>query len=153
MAKLATVRDRDQAREAFGAALEELFRAVLRASGRGVPGGETQLTLSQYWVMAAVADEPLTVSEVARAAQVSVPSATRALGALERRRFLERRRGGSEDGRLVSIALTRRGRRVLEEKQDWIRTRQREIFEGLSAAERRTAARTLTTIAHEIDEL
>ena len=41
--------------ELFGASLEGLIRAVLKASGRGVPGGETELTLSQYFVMDAMA--------------------------------------------------------------------------------------------------
>lgn len=145
--------DRDAAQAEFGAALEELFRAVLRVSGRGVPGGDTELTLSQYWVMAALAGDPLTVSEVARAARIAVPSATRALRALERRGFVERRRDSGEDGRLVRVGLTRRGRAVLEEKQAWVSSRQREIFEALTPAERRTATRTLDTIIAGIVDL
>jgi MarR family transcriptional regulator, organic hydroperoxide resistance regulator len=136
----------------FGAALEELFRSVLRASGRGVPGGETELTMSQYWVMAALADGPLTVTEVARAARVAVPSATRALRALQRRGFVGRR-DDEDDGRLVTVALTPQGEIVLAEKQDWVRTRQREIFEGLSASERSTATGTLRALAQAIGEL
>lgn len=141
------------AHEAFGDALEELFRSVLRASGRGVPGGETELTLSQYFVMEALAEDELTVSEVARSAQVAVPTATRALRALERRGFVDRRRDDDEDRRLVTVALTRSGHEVLDEKRAWVRDRQREIFEGLSPAERRSITSTLRTIAHNIDEL
>jgi DNA-binding MarR family transcriptional regulator len=137
----------------FGAALEELFRAVLRASGRGVPGGETELTMSQYWVMNALADEPLTVSQVARDARVAVPSATRALRALERRGFVERRRNADEDGRVVTVALTRGGLEVLGEKRTWVRTAQRQLFDALSPAERRTAANTLSSISRGIGEL
>ncbi|HEY1276283.1 MAG TPA: MarR family transcriptional regulator [Thermoleophilaceae bacterium] len=136
----------------FGDALEELFRSVLRASGRGVPGGRTQLTMSQYWVMAALAEGPLTVSEVARAAQVAVPSATRALRALQRRGFVSRR-DHEDDGRLVTVSLSPRGRAVLGEKQEWVRTRQREIFEGLSASEQETVTDTLRALAHAIGEL
>jgi DNA-binding MarR family transcriptional regulator len=136
----------------FAAALEELFRAVLRASGRGVPGGKTELTMSQYWVIDALADEPLTVTEVARSARVAVPSATRALRALERRGFVERRRG-HDDGRLVTVALTRDGLEVLKEKRSWVRSAQRELFDALSPAERRTAVSTLTEIARGIGEL
>lgn len=136
----------------FGAALEELFRAVLRASGRGVPGGKTELTMSQYWVMDALADEPLTVTEVARSARVAVPSATRALRALERRGFVARQRD-HDDGRLVTVGLTGDGRQVLNEKRAWVRTAQRELFDLLSPAERRTAASTLTEIARGIGEL
>jgi DNA-binding MarR family transcriptional regulator len=136
----------------FAAALEELFRAVLRASGRGVPGGKTELTMSQYWVMDALADEPLTVTEVARSARVAVPSATRALRALERRGFVERRRG-HDDGRLVTVALTAAGLEVLDEKRAWVTTAQRQLFDALSPAERRTAAGTLTESARGIGEL
>ena len=145
-------RSRNDLQAEFGAALEELFRAVLRASGRGVPGGKTELTMSQYWVIDALADEPLTVSEVARSARVAVPSATRALRALERRGFVERRRN-HDDGRLVTVALTPEGLAVLDEKRAWVRSAQRELFDALSPAERRTAASTLTEIARGIGAL
>jgi DNA-binding MarR family transcriptional regulator len=137
----------------FGAALEELFRSVLRASGRGVPGGETELTMSQYWVMAALSKGSLTVSEVARSARVAVPSATRALRALQRRGFVMRRSDDEDDGRLVTVALTPRGELVLAEKLEWVRTRQREIFEGLSDSERDTATGMLYALAQAIGEL
>lgn len=145
--------ERTRAHREFGAALEDLFRAVLRASGRGVPGGETQLTLSQFYVIDALADRSLSVSALARDASVAVPTATRALGSLERRGFVERRRGEGEDGRFVTVALTPRGRAVLDEKRAWVEARQREIFDGLSSSERRTAASTLSAIAAEIAEL
>jgi DNA-binding MarR family transcriptional regulator len=150
---MAALGENARARADFGAALEELVRAVRRASGRGVPGGETQLTLSQFYVIDALAQRAMTVSDVAREADVAVPTATRSLSSLERRGFVERSRGAGEDGRHVTIALTPSGRRVLDEKREWVEMRQREIFEGLSAAERRTAARTLTRIAAEIAEL
>jgi DNA-binding MarR family transcriptional regulator len=137
----------------FAAALEELFRAVLRASGRGVPGGDTELTLSQYFLMDAMGDQALTVSEVARAARVAVPTATRALRALEERGFVQREREDGEDRRLVTVALTRSGRGVLEEKHEWVRTRQREIFEGLSQGERESVAETLNVLAEGIAEM
>jgi DNA-binding MarR family transcriptional regulator len=137
----------------FGAALEDLIRAVLKASGRGVPGGETELTLSQYFVMDAMADEALTVTEVARAARVAVPTATRALRGLETRGFVDRQRNDDEDRRLVTVALTRSGRAVLDEKRTWVHERQREIFDGLTEAEQETVIGALSAIAHNIDEL
>jgi DNA-binding MarR family transcriptional regulator len=137
----------------FAAALEELFRAVLRASGRGVPGGDTELTLSQYFLMDAMGDQALTVSEVARAARVAVPTATRALRALEERGFVQREREDGEDRRLVTVALTPSGRGVLDEKHEWVRTRQREIFEGLSRGERESVADTLNVLAEGIAEM
>jgi DNA-binding MarR family transcriptional regulator len=137
---------------AFGAALEELFRSVLRASGRGVPGGDTELTMSQYWVLAALAEGPLTVSEVARGARVAVPSATRALRALQARGFVMRR-DDEDDGRLVTIDLTPNGRVVLAEKLEWVRSRQHEILEELTEAERITVTATLQKLAQAIGEL
>jgi MarR family transcriptional regulator, organic hydroperoxide resistance regulator len=139
--------------QAFGAALEDMIRAVLKASGRGVPGGETELTLSQYFVMDAMADEALTVTEVARAARVAVPTATRALRGLETRGFVDRERNDDEDRRLVTVALTPSGRSVLEEKRAWVQERQREIFDGLTDAEQRTVTGALAAIAHNIEEL
>jgi MarR family transcriptional regulator, organic hydroperoxide resistance regulator len=152
-AQLGSPQATDEVHGEFGRALEELFRAVLRASGRGVPGGDTELTMSQYWVMDALAREPLTVTDVARSARVSVPSATRALRGLERRGFVELRRNAHDDGRLVTVALTGTGLGVLDEKRAWVRTAQRDLFDALSPAQRRTAARTLSTLARGIGDL
>jgi MarR family transcriptional regulator, organic hydroperoxide resistance regulator len=149
----AEIMTRTQAHVEFGEALEELVRAVLKASGRGVPGGETELTLSQYFVMGAMADEAQTVSEVARAARVAVPTATRALRALETRGFVDRERNDDVDRRLVTVALTPSGRAVLDEKRAWVQERQREIFDGLDPAERDSVTGALRAIAHTIEEL
>jgi DNA-binding MarR family transcriptional regulator len=137
----------------FGAALEELFRAVRRATGRGVPGGETEVTLSQYNVLSALGERPSTVTEIAGAADVAIPTATRALRSLEERGFVERRRNSGSDGRLVTVALTPAGRDVLAEKTEWVRARQRAIFDSLTNAQRRSAAQTLRTIAEDIHDL
>jgi DNA-binding MarR family transcriptional regulator len=143
----------EQHRAEFAAALDVLFRAVLRATGRGVPGGDTELTLSQYNVLSALGERPSTVTEVATVADVAPPTATRALRALEQRGFVERTRNAGGDGRRVTVALTPDGMKVLAEKTDWVRARQRAIFEGLPPAQRRMAARALRTIAEEIHEL
>ena len=143
----------DNSHEEFGEALDQLFRAVLRATGRGVPGGETELTLSQYNMLSALGDGPATVTAVAMAAEVAVPTATRALRSLEQRGFVERQRGAGKDGRLVTVGLTRAGGEVLTEKTDWVRARQQAIFNGLTQSQRRTAAQTLRAIAEDIHEL
>jgi DNA-binding MarR family transcriptional regulator len=143
----------EQSQAEFAAALEELFRAVLRATGRGVPGGETELTLSQFNMLSALGEGRSKVTEVAAAADVAPPTATRALRALEQRGFVERRRNAGSDGRHVTVVLTSEGSKVLAEKTDWVKARQRAIFEGLTAAQRRTAAQTLRAIADDIHEL
>ena len=143
----------DQSQAEFAAALDELFRAVLRATGRGVPGGETELTLSQFNMLSTLGEGPSTVTEVAAVADVAPPTATRALRALEQRGFVERTRNAGGDGRQVRVALTPAGSTVLAEKTDWVRARQRAIFDGLTQAQRRTAVRTLRAIADDIHEL
>jgi DNA-binding MarR family transcriptional regulator len=142
----------EQSRAEFAAALEELWRAVLRSTGRGVPGGETELTLSQFNMMSALGEGRSKVTEVAAAADVAPPTATRALRALEHRGFVERRRTAA-DGRHVTVVLTPAGRAVLAEKTAWVKDRQRQIFESLSDAQRRTAAQTLRAIADDIHDL
>jgi DNA-binding MarR family transcriptional regulator len=143
----------EQTRAEFAAALEELWRAVLRATGRGVPGGETELTLSQFNMLSALGEGRSKVTEVAAAADVAPPTATRALRALEHRGFVERRRNAGSDGRHVTVVLTAEGRKVLAEKTAWVKARQRQIFESLTEAQRRTAAQTLRAIADDIHEL
>ena len=142
-----------QSQAEFAAALEELWRAVLRATGRGVPGGETELTLSQFNMLSALGEGRSKVTEVAAAADVAPPTATRALRALEHRGFVERRRNAGSDGRHVTVVLTAEGRNVLAEKTAWVKARQRQIFESLTEAQRRTAAQTLRVIADDIHEL
>ena len=143
----------DESRAEFAEALDELFRAVLRATGRGVPGGETELTLSQFNMLSALGEGASTVTEVATRADVAPPTATRALSALEVRGFVERRRNSGGDGRLVQVALTPTGATVLAEKTDWVRARQRAIFEGLTDRQRAEAAATLRAIAEDIHSL
>jgi DNA-binding MarR family transcriptional regulator len=143
----------EQSQAEFAAALDELFRAVLRATGRGVPGGETELTLSQFNMLSALGQRSSTVTEVAAVADVAPPTATRALRALEQRGFVARSRNTGGDGRRVTVALTPEGTKVLAEKTDWVRARQRAIFDSLPPAQRRTAARTLRVIAEDIHEL
>ena len=143
----------DDSHTEFGAALEQVFRAVRRATGRGVPGGDTELTLSQYNMLSALGERPSTVTEIAGVADVAIPTATRALRSLEERGFVERRRNSGSDGRLVTVALTPAGSDVLAEKKAWVRARQRAIFDSLTSAQRRTAAQTLRMIADDIHEL
>jgi MarR family transcriptional regulator, organic hydroperoxide resistance regulator len=143
----------EESRTDFASALDQLFRAVLRATGRGVPGGETELTLSQFNMLSALGEGASTVTEVAARADVAPPTATRALRALELRGFVERSRNSGGDGRLVKVVLTTTGATVLAEKTEWVRDRQRAIFEGLTEGQRLEAAATLRAIAEDIDSL
>jgi MarR family transcriptional regulator, organic hydroperoxide resistance regulator len=149
----ASATQQEQAQAEFAAALDAFFAAVLRVTGRGVPGGDTELTISQYNVLSAVGEGTPTVTEIAATADLAVPTATRALRALEERGFVLRQRGQNGDGRSVTVSLTPVGTRVLAEKTTWVRARQRAIFDRLSPAERHTAASLLRVIIQDIHEL
>ena len=147
------MRTEEQAQAEFADALDDLCFAILRATGRGVPGGDTELTLSQYNVLQALGGGPATVSDIAAAADVAVPTATRALRGLERRGFVERRRDQSLDGRVVTVSLTATGARVLGEKRTWVRGAPACDLRPADDAERESAASLLRVIAEDIHEL
>jgi DNA-binding MarR family transcriptional regulator len=136
----------------FAAAVDDFMRASRRARGRLAAEGD--LSLSQYHLLEPLlrAVGPLGESELASAAGVSAPTATRMLATLERDALVERR-ACAGDRRVVHIALTAEGERRVARKRERIATRRAEIFASLAPAERRQAARILTRLAAAIEEL
>src|SRR3954449_1942286 len=131
------------------------MRAVRRARGRLIARGERDsLSLSQYQLLDPLerAAEPLPVGEVAVAAGISAPTATRMLDNLEREGLVvrERREG---DRRLVHVCLTADGRRAIKAKRDRMAVKRQQVFESLPRAERAQAARVLARLAAAVDEL
>src|SRR5829696_10152341 len=90
----------------FARALEEFFRATRRARARLRPGEES-LSISQYHLIEPIldADGPRAAGELATAAGVTPPTATRMLDGLERAGFVERARA-EHDRRCVHVVLT-----------------------------------------------
>jgi MarR family transcriptional regulator, organic hydroperoxide resistance regulator len=141
--------------DVFTGALDDFMRAIRGARGRLVArDGEDELSLPQFQILDPLdaASEALTVSEVAVQAGVATPTATRMLDGLEREGLVcrERRPG---DRRVVHISLTDDGRRRVQAKRARIAARRREIFESLSAAERKQAARVLARLAAAVEDL
>jgi MarR family transcriptional regulator, organic hydroperoxide resistance regulator len=141
---------------AFAAALDDFLRAGRRARGRLHPEGDdaVDLSLSQYYLLEplAVADGPLCLGELALAAGVSAPTATRMLDGLEREGLVRRERR-ADDRRLVAVALTEAGRERVDAARARVLARRREIFESLAPAERRGAARLLERLAAAVEGL
>src|SRR3954470_17748013 len=127
---------------AFAAALDDFRRASGRAKGRLAADGD--LTLSQYHLLEPllVADEPLGVGELACAAGVSAPTATRMLAGLERDAFVERR-ACTRDRRVVRVALTPEGRERMTRKRERMAARHEELYRSLEPGERARATRPL----------
>jgi DNA-binding MarR family transcriptional regulator len=141
--------------QAFGAALEDFLRAGRRARARlHVDEAGAGLTLSQYYLLEplAAADGPLCLGELALAAGVSAPTATRMLDGLERDGVATRERR-ADDRRLVAVALTPQGREMVARVHARTTARRRAIFESLEPAERRNAARLLARLAEAVEEL
>jgi DNA-binding MarR family transcriptional regulator len=139
--------------EAFDAAWDDFFAAIRRARARAARESGGELTIPQYLLLAALlerADQP--VGELAAAAEVSHPTATRMLDSLERAGVVERRHS-NDDRRVVSVRLTRKGRRVLERKRASISSKRRALYESLDEAEREHAEHLLRRLAEAIEEL
>ena len=139
--------------DAFLDSFDAFAQAVRRARGVPMQAGDDTLTLSQYALLQGLSDAgKARVVELANAAGVTAPTATRILDALERRGIVERRRS-AEDRRGVTITLTENGRDQLASQHEWLRARQESFYAALPSAERTVAADLLLRLAGLIDEL
>jgi len=82
---------------------------------------------------------PQEVRSLARKHRLSKPSITSAIGTLERVRLVARERS-TEDRRLVSVALTAQGRRLVRRAEAALHRCERALTAGLTKAERRQMA-------------
>lgn len=134
-------------------AWDEFFTAVSRARGRAAREQADGLTVPQYRLLSAVAKSPAAHSgELAEGLGVSAPTTTRMLSALERAGIV-RRDPADGDRRAITVALTAKGRRLLERKEAVISERRRALYESLSQSERRQVNRALRRLAGAIEAL
>jgi DNA-binding MarR family transcriptional regulator len=138
----------------FTSALDHFFSAVRRSRARiAREAGAGELTLSQYQLLSALAEVPeRPVGELAEAAAVAPPTATRMLDGLERSGIVERRHS-TTDRRVVIVRLTGKGRRLVERKEKLVAAKRRALYESLSPSERRQVERLLGRLAEVIEEL
>ena len=137
----------------FARALEDFFRATRRARARLRPG-EEPLSISQYHLLEplASADGARAAGELALAAGVTPPTATRMLDGLERGGLIRRERA-RHDRRCVHVELTEEGRRAVDEKRGRLDARRAEIFASLEPDERAAAAALLRRLGAVIEGL
>jgi DNA-binding MarR family transcriptional regulator len=140
--------------EGFVSALDEFFSAVRRSRARTArETGAGELTLSQYQLLTALAETPeRPVGELAEAAAVAPPTATRMLDGLERSGIVERRHS-TVDRRVVTVRLTPDGQRLVERKERLVAAKRKALYESLSDSERRQVERLLRRLAEVIEEL
>jgi DNA-binding MarR family transcriptional regulator len=132
--------------DAFITAFDEFVRAAKRARARVEP--DAVLTSSQYDLLYPLldAEDALGLRELARAAGVSAPTATRMVDGLEARGLVTRERS-AEDRRAVRLALTDAGIDAVRERRALLLARRRALFDQLAPGERRAAAKVLARLA------
>jgi DNA-binding MarR family transcriptional regulator len=140
------------AADQFSAAWETFFRTTRRLRSRVGKQTIEGLSLPQYHLLEALRDaDELTVGELAEAAGVAAPTATRMLDCLERDGYVTRRHSES-DRRAVLIALTPSGRIAVQAAGEQVGAFRRRVFESLDPEEREQAARLLDRLSEVLEE-
>ena len=139
-------------RAGFDSAWEQFFESIRRARARAARE-HGELSMSQFHLLGALADRsPRPVGELAELAGVAAPTATRMLDGLVRAGIVERR-PSSSDRRVVEIALTEEGKRIVRRKRSRIAAKRRALYDSLEPDEREQAERLLLRLAGLIEEL
>ena len=135
-------------------AWDRFFSALRQARGRAARRSvEGELTLSQYKLLVEIEAAPAArIGELAEAAGVAQPTATRMISGLEEHGLIERTRC-AEDRRACVVALTSRGRDLYERKDAEVKVKRRKLLDSLDPTERAQAAHLLTRLAEELDAL
>jgi len=140
-------------RERFAVAWETFATAVRRARSRAADRTHSQLSHAQVHLMVALEGcASLSVGELARAAGVSSPTATRILDALEED-GLVRRETVEGDRRRTAVWPTDAGRAAIAEWRSTIERDRDTIYAELTPAEREQAERLLPRLAEVIERL
>jgi DNA-binding MarR family transcriptional regulator len=128
----------------FGELLAQVARAITRRQASDVCCGD--LTLEQFQTLRAVsaADRP-SLGSLSASLRVDPSTMSRNVALLERNGYLLRARG-AEDGRVVQVRLTAKGKRALESLRCDERDVFKDAYDRLPAAERTTVVRALATL-------
>jgi DNA-binding MarR family transcriptional regulator len=137
----------------FSAAWESLFRTTRRLRARAhVFAGEAGMSLAQYHVLAPLRDVPeLAVGELAEAAGVAPPTATRMLDCLARDGYITRRHSET-DRRSVLVSLTADGEQAVERAHGIVEAWRRDVYERLDPEEREQAVVLLERLTQVMEE-
>jgi MarR family transcriptional regulator, organic hydroperoxide resistance regulator len=137
----------------FSAAWESLFRTTRRLRARAhVFAGEAGMSVAQYHLLAPLRDVPeLAVGELAEAAGVAPPTATRMLDCLARDGYIVRRHSET-DRRSVLVSLTAEGGQAVEKAHGIVEAWRRDVFERLDPDERERAVAALERLSEVLEE-
>ncbi|MFD3563146.1 MarR family winged helix-turn-helix transcriptional regulator [Streptomyces sp. NPDC058686] len=131
-------------------AADALFYAMRRSRASTSARNDSALSEAHLALLAPLCDEEeLPVRQLAAAASVSVPTATRMLQQLETKGVVSRHRS-AVDERQVLITLTQHGACALAQVQARLRDRQTRVFATFTPAERTQLGRHLERLAAAI---
>jgi DNA-binding MarR family transcriptional regulator len=134
-------------------ALHDFFVAARRARGRAASDPSPEgLSLAQYHLLEPLADGPRTNRELAEAAGVTAPTATRMVDGLVERGLLTRI-DDPTDRRAVVISLTEPGRAALRRKMRVTKAARQRIAAAVEPHEQEFATELLRRLAAVIEEL
>jgi DNA-binding MarR family transcriptional regulator len=133
-------------------ALADFFRAARRARGRASRRPADGVSLAQFNVLDPLLEGPLMVGQVAEAAGVAPPTATRMLDGLVARGFVDRA-ADATDRRAVIMSLTAEGRRAATAKAREYDRLRKQVGAVLNPEEQLRAAELLRRLAGVIEEL
>jgi DNA-binding MarR family transcriptional regulator len=137
----------------FSDALAAFFRASRRARGRAASAPATHgVSLAQFHALEPLLGGPTTVGQVADAAGIAPPTATRVLDGLVDRGLVART-PDPDDRRAVIVSLTPAGRRAASAKASEFEEVRKRVAAALGAHEQRQAADLLRRLAEVIEEL
>ena len=101
--------------EQLNEVIVDTYRSILRVEENILKrSDQTDLSISEIHMLEAVGkgkDRRRTISELAEVLNITLPSVTVAINKLMKKGYVEKVRG-EEDGRIVSVSLTRQGRRI-----------------------------------------
>jgi DNA-binding MarR family transcriptional regulator len=137
----------------FSAAWESFFRTTRRLRARaGRLPGEAHMSLPQYHLLEPLRDGgELPVGELAEAAAVAPPTATRMLDCLARDGYVMRRHS-DVDRRSVLVSLTAEGEDAVETAHEHVEAWRGRLLESLEPEEREQAAVLLERLSQVLAE-
>jgi len=101
------------------------------------------------FVFRSLADTPLSLAELAAQLGMSAPGALKIVALMIERGYVERR-DDADDARVKRLALTRRGRRALEEARGFHATAERELVTTLGKDHVASARAVLQALAGDV---
>jgi DNA-binding MarR family transcriptional regulator len=143
---------REQALDDLGAAFKGIMGAPRRLRGRETHHAE-ELSFAQFHLLFGLSEHAeLSTSQLAVAADLAPATVTQMLDGLVALGLVERTRS-QLDRRVVTCALTERGRELISEKRAHWEKRWRKALSDFSAEELATAAAVIDRLRRMYDEL